>query len=69
MFFYSQADREELGKLLLDGAKLSNRKVMALIIRTEERELLSDCVRLIDDLTEQLNSLGDSYVPPDVVAV
>ena len=38
---------------------------MALIMRVEEREFLQECLALVDGWLEQINDLGESYIPPD----
>ena len=38
---------------------------MALILRVEEREFLQECLKVVDSLLEQINDIGESYIPPD----
>jgi hypothetical protein len=38
---------------------------MALVIRTEERDILSECIQLLDNWGGQLELDGEEYVPPD----
>lgn len=65
----AEMDRMELGEMLLSGVKLSDRKVMALIVRVEERELIQDVVTLVDSWIESLVANGESYVPPDATTI
>ena len=61
----AESDKKRLGELLLDGASLGSREVMALVIRVEERELVGECLRLINEWSAELLERGDLYVPPD----
>jgi hypothetical protein len=60
-----EADLQTLGKLLLDGVAHSDRRVMALIIQVEERDLVQASIRLVDRCQEKLQELGESYKPLD----
>lgn len=60
-----ETDRKRLGELLMDGASQANREVMALIIQTEERDLVKSCIVMVDEMVAKLELLGDSYIPID----
>lgn len=51
--------------MLLSNVCKNNRLLMALIMRVEEREFLQECLALVDGWLEQINDLGESYIPPD----
>lgn len=51
--------------MLLSNVCKSNRLLMALIMRVEEREFLQECLALVDGWLEQINDIGESYIPPD----
>lgn len=38
---------------------------MALILRVEERELLQECLALVDNWIEEITNIGEAYIPPD----
>jgi hypothetical protein len=61
----AEADRELLGEMLLNTEDMSDRKLTALIIRTEERELMQDALAMVDGFISQLQQDPDLYVPPD----
>ena len=54
-----------MGEMLLSNVCKSNRLLMALILRVEEREFLQECLKVVDSLLEQINDIGESYIPPD----
>jgi hypothetical protein len=60
-----QQDRERLGKLLLDGVPQSDRRVMALTIQVEERDLAKVCMNFVGKCQAALDRDGEAYVPPD----
>lgn len=43
----------------------NDRLLMALIMRVDERELLQECLGLVDGWSEQITDLGEAYIPPD----
>ena len=51
--------------MLLTNVCKSNKLLMALILRVEEREFLQECLRVVDGLLEQINDIGESFIPPD----
>jgi len=53
--------------LLLDNTVLTDRRLIALLIRTEERALYEDTVQLVDSLVVKLQTDGESYLPPDAI--
>jgi len=61
----AESDKKTLGEMLLDGVGLDNRLLMAIIIRSEERDLYSNVLALVDILQTRLDSEGDLYIPPD----
>lgn len=63
----AEADKQLLGEMLLAEPPFhpSNRKLMALIIRTDERDLVQDCLALVIGYEEQLEIQGEAYIPPD----
>lgn len=61
----AESDKKKLGEMLLDGVNLDNRLLIAIIIRSEERELYSSILALVDTLNLKLESEGDLYIPPD----
>jgi len=61
----AESDKKTLGEMLLDGISLDNRLLIAIIIRSEERELYSSILALVDSLILKLESEGDLYIPPD----
>ena len=63
----AEADRRALGELLLSGASPCDRTVMALVVKTDERDLLQDIIPVIDSWAAKLEELGSAYVPPDHV--
>jgi hypothetical protein len=61
----AEEDKATLGQLLLGDTKRCDRRLMALVLRVEERELVQDCLTLVDTWVAQLDDLGEAYVPPD----
>ena len=64
----AEAERAELGELLLSGAgdeAGGGRRLMALVIRCEERELVSECIGLVRRWVQELEAHNSAYVPPD----
>ena len=51
--------------LLADNVDFSDRKLCALIIKVEERELLQDTVALLNSWLEKLEKEGMNYTTPD----
>lgn len=60
-----QADKEQLGKMLLDNVLKSNRLLMSLILRVEQRDFLQECVGLVDGWLQQVTDLGEAFIPSD----
>ena len=61
----AETDKVALGKLLLDDTKKSDRGLMALTLRVEERELVQSCLSLVDKWLEQLADVGEAFIPSD----
>lgn len=61
----AEDDKDQLGKLLLSDTKKNDRQLMALLLRVEERDLVQECLVLVDTWLGQLNDLGEAYIPPD----
>ena len=61
----AESDKKRLGELLLDGASLGNRELMALVIRVEERELIRECLGMINQWSADLEDKGETFLPPD----
>ena len=61
----AEEDKERLGQLLLGDTKRSDRRLMALVLRVEERELVQECLAQVDVWVAQLDDVGEAYVPPD----
>lgn len=61
----AESDKKRLGEMLLDGATLGDRQVMALVIRVEERELIQECLCRIVQWSLDLEDKGEVYIPPD----
>lgn len=61
----AESDKKRLGEMLLDGMKLDNRLLTAIIIRSEERDLYSSILALVDVLQSKLDNDGELYIPPD----
>jgi hypothetical protein len=51
--------------MLLENVPMCNRLLMALILRVEERELLQECLALVDNWIEGITNIGEAYIPPD----
>jgi hypothetical protein len=51
--------------MLLENVPKCNRLLMALILRVEERELLQECLALVDNWIEEISNIGEAYIPPD----
>ena len=61
----AEADKLALGEMLLDNTPICNRKLMALIIRVDERDLVSEALIRIQGWQASLEDLQEMYVPPD----
>lgn len=61
----AENDKKNLGQMLLDGINLDNRLLMAIIIRSEERELYSNILAFIGILQSKIDSEGELFIPPD----
>ena len=51
--------------MLLANTPHSNRKLMALITRVEERELLQDVLAMVNQWIQELNTKGEEFKPID----
>lgn len=60
----AESDKKRLGEMLLDGAALCDRQVMALVIRVEERELIQECLCNVGQWALDLEDKGELHIPP-----
>lgn len=51
--------------MLLNNIPKCDRLLMALILRVDERELLQECLALVDNWIEEISNLEEAYIPPD----
>jgi hypothetical protein len=65
LYFLFQSDKERLGQALLSDAPRHNRELMALILKVEERELVQECLTLVDTWIARIDVEGEAYTPPD----
>lgn len=60
-----ESDKTLLGEMLLDSTHPSNRLLMALIIRVDERDLAQECFELVLKCIGDLEEQGEAYLPID----
>jgi hypothetical protein len=65
LFVDVQADKEELGSMLLNNVCKSNRKLIALILRVERREFFQTSLALIDSWIQEIENMGEAFIPFD----
>lgn len=63
---FAESERKELGEMLLNNVSSANRKLMALVVKVEERELIQETISLVDGWIEELKRLGDHFTPQRV---
>lgn len=65
----AEVERRQLGEMLLGNVPSSDRALMALIVKVDERDLLQDTIPLIDSWVAKLeeSDSSDKYTPPDYV--
>lgn len=51
--------------MLLNNTSFANRKLMALVIKTEEREVIESCLQTLEGWKNALVEKLEAYVPPD----
>lgn len=63
---FAESDKEKLGKILLDGKiSLSDRSLMSLVIKVDERDLMTEILAMIDNWIIQLQDQGELFIPFD----
>jgi len=65
----AEADKTQLGEMLLASTHPSNRLLMALIIRVDERDLAQECFELVLKCIGDLEEQGELYKPLDAPEV
>jgi hypothetical protein len=62
----AERDKKKLGEILLNGEiSLSDRSLMSLVIKVDERDLMTEILALIDNWIIQLQDQGELYIPFD----
>lgn len=59
----AERERRQLGEMLLSDAAPSDRLLMALVVKVEERELVQNTISIVNDWIHDLGEQGDSFRP------
>mmetsp|Transcript_13564 Transcript_13564/g.29918 ORF Transcript_13564/g.29918 Transcript_13564/m.29918 type:complete len:167 (-) Transcript_13564:445-945(-) len=64
----AMGDKTQLGKMLLDDADPSDRLLLALTVKVEERQLLEEALTMVNGWIQAIEQQGEEFSPADSLA-